>query len=420
MSLSRNLSGCQVFNPSQLPVNWACVPLRDRLELLYGRALKEELRRPGDVDVFGSNGKVGSHNVCWLDAPGVLVGRKGTVGAVHYTESSFWPIDTVYYVKPVHDDRLRYLYYLLDYLPLKILNAATGVPGLSRRDAYALRGSFPPTDEQEAIVRILDAMDDAIERVREAIVNCENLRHAVVQKFFFSALGETAYADRPVKALPLGWSLEPTGNLLDGDPKNGISPTTTAQPPGVPTFSIGAIRGGRIALENAAHLKFARLSDKIAAKFQVSRGDVLIVRGNANPDLVGKAAMIDKFPAGCIYPDITKRVLFRTIGDRVVTPDFAVIAWNDPIVHNQVLRRAKTSNGTLKINNRDVKQIIMPVPTPDEQQTLVEVVSGIEEQVNRLQAVLAGYEVLKRSLMHGLLTGHLRVDCAALRSMEAA
>jgi type I restriction enzyme S subunit len=140
MSLSRNLSGCQVFSPSDLPAGWACVPLKDRLELLYGRALKEELRKPGEIDVFGSNGKVGSHNVHWLDGPGVLVGRKGTVGAVHYSESAFWPIDTVYYVKPLDYDDLRYLYYLLDYLPLKILNAATGVPGLSRRDAYALRG----------------------------------------------------------------------------------------------------------------------------------------------------------------------------------------------------------------------------------------------------------------------------------------
>jgi type I restriction enzyme S subunit len=61
----------------------------------------------------------------------VLVGRKGTVGAVHYATNAFWPIDTTYYVRAKGEDDLRYLFYLLDYLPLKILNAATGVPGLS-------------------------------------------------------------------------------------------------------------------------------------------------------------------------------------------------------------------------------------------------------------------------------------------------
>jgi hypothetical protein len=115
MSQSRNLSGCQVFDPTHLPTDWTCVPLKERLELLYGRPLKEELRKRGDVYVFGSNGVVGTHNVRWLDAPGVLVGRKGTVGAVHYTQNPFWPIDTVYYVRPVCNDQLQFLYYLLDY-----------------------------------------------------------------------------------------------------------------------------------------------------------------------------------------------------------------------------------------------------------------------------------------------------------------
>ena len=77
MSLSRNISGCQMFHPSQLPTDWDCVPLKDRLELLYGRALKEEIRKPGGVDVFGSNGKVGSHNVHWLRcAPAFWSGAK--------------------------------------------------------------------------------------------------------------------------------------------------------------------------------------------------------------------------------------------------------------------------------------------------------------------------------------------------------
>jgi type I restriction enzyme, S subunit len=184
------LSGCQVFNPSHLPASWACVPLRDRLELLYGRALKEELRRPGIVDVFGSNGKVGSHNVRWLDGPGVLVGRKGTVGAVHYTEGPFWPIDTVYYVKPVYDDRLRYLYYLLDYLPLKILNAATGVPGLSRRDAYALRGAFPPADEQAAIACILNAVDMTIGYTGHEIEQAKVVSRSLTQELLECGIDE--------------------------------------------------------------------------------------------------------------------------------------------------------------------------------------------------------------------------------------
>jgi restriction endonuclease S subunit len=60
---------------------------------------------------------------------------------------------------------MKYIYYLLQYLPLKNLNAATGVPGLSRRDAYALRGAFPPRQEQMRIASLLSTVDATIQSV---------------------------------------------------------------------------------------------------------------------------------------------------------------------------------------------------------------------------------------------------------------
>jgi type I restriction enzyme S subunit len=149
---------------------------------------------------------------------------------------------------------------------------------------------------------------------------------------------------------------------------------------------------------------------KVASRYQVRHGDILIVRGNANPDLVGKAGVIENFPPGCIYPDITKRVVFRAIGEYPLIPEYAVLAWNHSIVHNQVLRRAKTSNGTLKINTRDVKQIVMPVPPECEQRTLVRVVNAIETKIDSLQRFLGAKKTLKRSLIQDLLTGRVRID----------
>ena len=414
MSYSRKLSGCQIFDPVKMPEDWSCLPLKERLELLYGRALKEETRTPGDIDVFGSNGKVGTHNVPWLDGPGVLIGRKGTVGAVTYAHRQFWPIDTVYYVNPSSDDDLRYLYYLLDYLPLKLLNAATGVPGLSRRDAYALRGAFPPPDEQAAIARVLDAVDVAIERARDSIEGATKVKNALVQDFFYAALGVTAYADRPTKDLPPGWALLPMDALISEEPKNGVSPKASSQPPGTPTFSIAAIRDGRVDLSNTDNLKYTEISAKVAEKFKISRGDILIVRGNANPDLVGKAGRVTDFPDGCIYPDITKRVVLRDDGDHRLLPEFAVFAWNHAIVHNQILRRAKTSNGTLKINSRDVKQVVMPAPPLKEQEKIVGLTMAVDAKIDALNAKLAALQQLKQSLLHDLLTGTVRVGDGCL------
>ena len=315
----------------------------------------------------------------------------------------------MYYVLPLAGDDRRFLYHLLTYLPLKSLNAATGVPGLSRRDAYALRGAFPPPDEQAAIARILDAVDTAIERTRAAVERAREVKRTCLQRFFYDALGETAYADRPRRRLPHGWSLLPTRQLLAGDPKNGLSPESSTQPPGIPTFSIAAIRDGRVDLETREHLEYARAEEESTARYRIHHGDVLIVRGNANPDLVGKAGIVERFPDGCIYPDITMRVGFRSDDAPRVSAAFAVLAWNHAVVHNQVLRRAKTSNGTLKINSRDVNQIVLPIPPDEAQAELFRSVEAINALIASLITVGEAREQLKKSLMHDLLTGRVRV-----------
>jgi type I restriction enzyme S subunit len=207
--------------------------------------------------------------------------------------------------------------------------------------------------------------------------------------------------------------------LLAEKPQNGVSPEAFAEPPGTPTFSIAAIRDGRVNLQGNEHLKYVRVPDEVEERYALRKGDVLIVRGNANPALVGKAGMVRVVPDHCVFPDITKRVVFKTYGESRVSPEFAVLAWNHSVVHNQVLRRAKTSNGTLKINNRDVQQIAMPVPPRTEQALLVDLVGAADSQVDALSVVTDDLVRLKRALSHDLLTGKVRVRPPALAAAGA-
>jgi type I restriction enzyme, S subunit len=306
----------------------------------------------------------------------------------------------------------EYLYYLLDLLTpiIKRLAAGTTFEEVSKRDIRTVWCAVPPDPkEQAAIARILDAVDTALEHTRAVVGRTRELKRAILQRFFYDALGETAYADRPRKKLPVGWGLVPTKLLLAEKPQNGISPEASTQPPGIPTFSIAAIRDGWVDLDAREHLKYARVPEKVATRYRIRRGDVLIVRGNANSDLVGKAGIVGSLPHGCIYPDITKRVIFRTDGESKVSPEFAVLAWNHAVVHNQVLRRAKTSTGTLKINNRDVNQIVMPVPPELEQSQLVQIIAGVDAQIDALTAIGVAQQQMKKSLMHDFLTGRVRV-----------
>ena len=320
-------------------------------------------------------------------------------------------------VKPKSDSGLRpdYFYRWLSSEQVQSYLSAsaegtTGLSNLSHSFFKSMSIPVPPPEEQAAIARILDAVDTALKRTRETAERAQQLKKALLDQFFYTALGETMYADRPRRELPNRWTLVSTERLLASEPRNGMSPPSSSRPPGVPTFSIGAIRHGRVHLNDKDHLKYAKLSDTdTSSRFRVRRGDILIVRGNANPDLVGRAGVISEFPRDCFYPDIAKRVTFGTDCSPRILPTFAVLVWNHSTVHNQVLRRAKTSNGTLKINNRDVKQIVLPVPPENDQVRIAAIAEAIEEKRDALMAVSASLEQLKRSLMHDLLTGKVRV-----------
>jgi type I restriction enzyme S subunit len=83
-----------------LPKGWGELCVEDIMELAYGKALKASERVTGSIPVYGSGGIIGYHNKAMVSGPAIIVGRKGTVGSLYWEDRSFFPIDTVFYVKP--------------------------------------------------------------------------------------------------------------------------------------------------------------------------------------------------------------------------------------------------------------------------------------------------------------------------------
>ncbi|MFL1404578.1 restriction endonuclease subunit S [Marinobacter sp. M1N3S26] len=118
----------------EIPEGWECSSLKEFIELAYGKALKKSERKPGPYPVYGSSGEVGTHSEPLVKGPGIILGRKGNVGSVFWTEDDFYPIDTVYYVKT--DLPLEYVFFNLQ--RQRFLNNDAAVPGLNRNQAYSL------------------------------------------------------------------------------------------------------------------------------------------------------------------------------------------------------------------------------------------------------------------------------------------
>ncbi|MBS3960883.1 MAG: hypothetical protein KGZ61_03470 [Sandarakinorhabdus sp.] len=165
-----------------------------------------DARRPGEVPVFGSNGPVGSHDQANMAAPAILVGRKGSCGALTWTDEPGFAIDTVYYVdRSTTPADLRWAYWALHPLGLSGLSQDTGVPGLSREAAYEQRLPVPPPAEQAAIAAFLDRetgkIDALVEEQRRLIALLKEKRQAVISHAVTKGLNPHA----PLKPSGIEW-----------------------------------------------------------------------------------------------------------------------------------------------------------------------------------------------------------------------
>lgn len=152
-----------------VPAGWEVVKLRDVIELAYGKGLRKADRKPGPIPVYGSSGIIDYHDEGLVGGPGIVVGRKGNVGSVFWSEEDFCPIDTTFYV--VTDVSLHYVYYNLQHQ--NFIDNHAAVPGLSRNQAYSLPFVLP----EPGVLRKFESIIDPIfQQIRCLTAKNENLR----------------------------------------------------------------------------------------------------------------------------------------------------------------------------------------------------------------------------------------------------
>ena len=305
----------------------------------------------------------------------------------------------------------RFMYRLLrsGWVQEDIAESVQGSTGLKNINLNRLRGLrvlLPPLGEQRKIAAILSSVDDAIEATQAVIDQLQVVKKAMMAELLTHGLPgrHTRFKMTEIGEIPEEWEVVRAESVFAEGPSNGRSPPSKASPPGVPTFSISAVRRGRVNIRD--NVKYADGDVDGLRGALVRNGDILIVRGNGNPELVGRCGVVaEEPPDGCIYPDI----LMRVRPADALLPEFFVPLWNSPLVHDQVLDKAKTTNGTYKINGQDVRSILLPIPTKHEQRLIGDAVLAAEANSLSHADQLAGLQTLKSALMSVLLTGEVRV-----------
>ena len=152
--------------------------------LQRGFDLPSASMKPGKYPVVMSNGIGGYHFEYKVKGPGVVTGRSGTIGKLHYIEDDYWPHNTTLWVTDFNGNNQKFIYYLYQGLDLNRFGTGSGVPTLNRNDVHDAIVSVPSKNEQERISAYLTILDQLITLHQQKCEELKKIKKFMLQKMF--------------------------------------------------------------------------------------------------------------------------------------------------------------------------------------------------------------------------------------------
>src|SRR3989344_3027551 len=176
-------SGYKQTEVGLIPVDWDIRSIAQIAPLQRGFDLPTTQIKDGPYPVVDSNGVMNYHATAMAHGPGVVTGRSGPLGKVHYVDADYWPHNTSLWVTRFNGNVPRFVYYLYTGIGFVRFASGSGVPTLNRNDAHAFRVPLPPTKaEQQAIAAALSDADALIEALEQLIAKKRHLKQGTMQE----------------------------------------------------------------------------------------------------------------------------------------------------------------------------------------------------------------------------------------------
>ena len=289
----------------------------------------------------------------------------------------------------------RFLFYgVNDYL--KAIEDVTGfatVKHLSSKQVLDIEFPVPSMSEQQRIVAILDA---AFAEIAAAKANAErNLQNA---RALFESYLNKVFTERGD-----GWQTVPFGEIAAF--RNGINFTKSSR--GTPIKILGVKD-----FQNHYWAQFEDF-DSIVPEGLVPdpdtliEGDIVFVRSNGNPDLIGRCLLIGQLPERTTHSGFTIKA--RLQQDSVL-PAYLCHFLKLKDTRQEMIDGGNGAN-IKSLNQGTLSRIVVPFPSLSKQAEIVRQLEDMQVETQRLESIyqkkLAALDELKKSLLHQAFSGAL-------------
>lgn len=409
----------------EIPADWKVSKVKYFIDCYDGKRIPIDSgeRKSGPYPYWGAGSITDYVDNYIFDEELILLGEDGapffdyTRPVAFLVNEKIWVNNHIHVLKPHKDVCSRYLVYYLNNVDYKSYINGSILNKLTQSNMNMIAFVVPRLDEQKRIADYLDQqcahIDAVIEKTKASIEEYKKFMQAVITQ----AVTKGIRGDRPMKdsgiewigETPSEWSLIPFRRVLKERNEKNTPIKSTER------LSLSIELGVTLYSEKTTNLD--RFKDDFEQYKLAHEGDLVM---NSMNMIVGASGVSNYY--GCISP------VYYTYYDE--EEDHVTAKYCEYIFRSKTMLRVLYSLGKgiyaivrgddrvntcrLKVAKEDLKSLIIPVPSVDEQREIVRYLNqkciDIEEVIKKKELFLSELESYKKSIIYEYVTGKKEVS----------
>ncbi|HFG1780810.1 restriction endonuclease subunit S [Vibrio cholerae] len=307
----------------------------------------------------------------------------------------------------------KYIFHVLNSMYDKIRESSNsgGQENLSGSIIKGLSVPLPPKEEQTAIADALSDVDALIQELEKLIAKKQAIKTATMQQLLTGRTRLPQFAHHPdgrkkgykpseLGEIPEDWEIYSLENVVKSTQLGG-NYKNTDQDSVHPLIKMGNLGRG--------YIKLDKLEFIVGVAKQIDRlnyGDLLFNTRNTL-ELVGKVSVWRNELPEAYFNSNLMRICFK---NELVGSNFYMNAvMNSESFVNNLSDIATGTTSVAAIYSRDLLQLRIALPQPDEQICIAEVLTNMDDEIQLLEKRLNKTRQIKQGMMQELLTGKTRL-----------
>jgi len=401
----------------KVPEGWEVVRLGDVVDVFDSQRipLDGEYRSTikGNIPYCGATGVIDFINDFIFDGEYVLIAEDGGKfqrfeETAYIMNGKFWANNHVHIVRGKNSLENLFLKYFISFEDISYYISGSTREKLNQQLLKSILIPLPPLTEQQRIAEILETVDRAIEKTDKIIEKYKRIKQGLMQDLLTRGIDENGkirsekthkFRTSPIGRIPEEWEVVRLGEVSEIKGGKRLPKGEELIDEGHPYIRLVDIEGIRV---NASKVKYIPEKIKqLISRYIVSKNDVIL-------SIAGTIGLVALIPNELDGSNLTENAV-KITNLKNLDKNFLAFTLSNYLVQRQInMLTGVVAQPKLALFR--LATIPIPLPPFPEQQRIAEILSQIDNTIEKKEAYKQKLECIKKGLMGDLLTGRVRVN----------